>query len=529
MDGPLIDTTKRRTKSILKVLADPDDTTKSGVVLDDAQDTVQPVVIQQRRSGSFIDNTKDAVGGMRKSFIDTVENLAKDTLLDDNAKQQLLRQDPEALTWLQSAQGLIAQIGLVLLYVGIDIGKGLSTQMILYSSPGSKTAKVEGASTLLMNSLLSFVIGIVFTILIDGADTLKAAMTDVKQIFTYFPVVLMFAMAQNFNTVAYGLKDASTIRVLGQFRLPAMAFFSVFALGHRYNSNHYLALAIIVCGVLSFDEAKGDYAQATKVAVKDFRKVNSTHASAECLLPPLDNRAQHCLPIDEQMASMGGVALGNLCIFLWIMLSVMGSVMSEKILKATAKMPFYLQKVQWEMTGFWCNLLMAFVVPLVAYEAAWNTSMKSQSKKWWTSTEFPVKGNCPGAEERGGDWFSSVGGKGLFVNWWAFAPFMQLFFAILQGWMGGIIVKRLSSVVKSLAKSISLVLTFSFQQALLSPCYQPDAPHLLLFLATVVMCSSILFSRIERPREEKPQSEQTETELQARDVRVVAPAGSTQA
>merc|ERR1712232_107530 len=101
----------------------------------------------------------------------------------------------------------------------------------------------------------------------------------------------------------------------------------------------------------------------------------------------------------------------------------------------------------------------------------------------------------------------SVGGKGLFESW-GFPAFCQLLTAIVQAWAGGIIVKKFSTVVKNIAKSVSLVVTVFANEALFKKCWENPLKQRMYLLSISIFLLTMLFSQVDsgekKPKGDKP-------------------------
>ncbi|CAK0896994.1 unnamed protein product [Prorocentrum cordatum] len=123
--------------------------------------------------------------------------------------------------------------------------------------------------------------------------------------------------------------------------------------------------------------------------------------------------------------------------------------------QAAGKTPFYIQKMQLEM---------------------------------WKSTQLSCQGRLP-------DEGPVVGGGGLFEGFY-FRAFVQLFCAVAQGWLGGIIVKRFSTVVKNIAKSLSLILTVFSNEIFFWECHDEPLSSTMYLLSVSIFCSTVVFSQL---------------------------------
>lgn len=114
--------------------------------------------------------------------------------------------------------------------------------------------------------------------------------------------------------------------------------------------------------------------------------------------------------------------------------SCIGSLMCEKIMKARPY-PFYTQKVHLEFGGFATASAMLFVVGVL--------SSRPQDA-FWKDREVDGKPEA-----------------GLFVGW-SFKTVAALTAGVFQSWLGGLVSKRLSTVVRSVAQCLSLLIVYFF-------------------------------------------------------------------
>merc|ERR1739848_195915 len=138
------------------------------------------------------------------------------------------------------------------------------------------------------------------------------------------------------------------------------------------------------------------------------------------------------------------------------------------------------QKMHMEMSGVWVSIFMAFFVPSIIQGGAWDPY--SFKKIWWSSTTLSCQ------DSSGRDFTLPVGGNGLFEAF-DFRAWCQLIVAILQGWLGGIVVKRFSTVVKNIAKSLSLILTVLLNEVFFSKCWDAPLNGLMYLLSISIFCS----------------------------------------
>lgn len=122
-----------------------------------------------------------------------------------------------------------------------------------------------------------------------------------------------------------------------------------------------------------------------------------------------------------------------LCCFGSVITSCIGSLVCEKIMKAQRR-PFYTQKVHLETGGLATSIAMLFVAGYASNEDA---------DAFWKRRDV---GN-------------GVMLSGIFVGW-SFRTVLALTVTVLQSWLGGLVSKRLSTVVRSVAQCLSLLIIY---------------------------------------------------------------------
>jgi len=282
--------------------------------------------------------------------------------------------------------------------------------------------------------------------------------------------------------LAYSKIDAGLKKILDQLRLPLTAALSSVVLGRRYSIHEWLTLFIVLLAVCSFyiaqvhhDEVtqlhtkcryppqcfetppydicalRVDGAQVLGAAVRDTVKVNSTVHNISVF------------PVKAANMDWRGFIFSFMATFF----NCMGSLYSEKVLKSTASTPFPTQKVREETTGFPVAILLSFLVPL------WIDS-KGGKAIWWTKTE---------AEGSGEGFFQGYNTLTL----------IAIALDIVAAWMGGIIVKHFSSLVKVMSKCFVLLLTVLSSGTFLKPCQADPLPITMYSLAFIITSAAFFF------------------------------------
>ncbi|CAK0896992.1 unnamed protein product, partial [Prorocentrum cordatum] len=225
----------------------------------------------------------------RLSATEMLAEVGRKTLLSPEIVQELESSQPETLSWLQSASGLLLQVSLLAIYVLIDTAKGLSSKWAM------ETGKVQASALVLLNQFASILIGFGMCAKFEGLAKAKAAVVDIEAIKRFGFVSMLFTVSTILNILAYGTAlDAGTVKILGQFRLVLSALLSRFVLGRSYTFNHWMMLLIITITALAFYMGTEQRDEVTKANLKamtpeecfmdyDPRIAKSSGASASAL------------------------------------------------------------------------------------------------------------------------------------------------------------------------------------------------------------------------------------------------------
>jgi len=116
-----------------------------------------------------------------------------------------------------------------------------------------------------------------------------------------------------------------------------------------------------------------------------------------------------------------------------VVLSCLGSILAEKVMKAGSS-PFYIQKVHLEVGGLVSAVTMLFISGCLS---------ERPNDAFWKKRDV------------GGGHMES----GIFVAWDG-KIVLVLVATVLQSWLGGLVAKRLSTVVRAVAQCLSLLLIY---------------------------------------------------------------------
>jgi len=141
-----------------------------------------------------------------------------------------------------------------------------------------------------------------------------------------------------------------------------------------------------------------------------------------------------CFVLMQDNGSGGVSILGIVFVLISVVLSCLGSVLAEKFMKDDRDSPFYIQKVQLEVGGMITATVMLFVSGLVS---------NRPTDAFWKDRDI------------GGGTVD----HGVFVAWDAKIT-LALVVSLLQSWLGGLVAKQLSTVIRAVAQCLSLLLIY---------------------------------------------------------------------
>jgi len=202
---------------------------------------------------------------------------------------------------------------------------------------------------------------------------------------------------------------------------------------------------------------------------------------------------------------------------IYMFLSDVGSLISEKFLKEQANTPLYVQKVATELSGFPVSVLMSVLLPFFQLSLIAATDSKAETKirssMWWTGTHMeppckePPWPPCRSVEEN--NW--------LFPGW-GFGALLALSFNCLGSWLAGMVCKRMSCVMKLLGKVMSLGVVYFVGDCWIMKKEGRTPPLMCTLAQFIVMAGTYSFLNIKVPKpstpeEQKPARRNPETEM----------------
>jgi len=425
--------------------------------------------------------------------------------------ETLEKNSPGVLDWLRSSAGMVFQGALLVSYIFLEVLRALVTSYVL-KPPAPlrgqpKLIKALPASIAIMNSGLSIIIGFLITAAVTMKNegrifgtipkTVRIVFSP-KNVLAFAPVAAMFSIAAVFGMLSYSKLDAGMKKILDQLRLPVTAALSYAITGKKYTMLEWLVLVIILLAICCFYLADVEHDEVTELHTKchyppqcfnddpswnEQGKICAMRVDGARMIGTLVtdeiglNGTHHHIETFPVKAAAETDFTGLLFSFLATVFNCVGSLLSEKILKDSKDTPFPAQKAQMETTGCPVAFLMALFVPLVIDSAG-------GSAIWWS------KNSAPGS------------GLGFFQGYtWTTGIAISL--EILLAWMGGIIVKQFSSVVKVIAKCFVLILVVFFSGTLLAKCEADSLPMSMVSLAFIIMAATFLFAWMPRPPKAK--------------------------
>jgi drug/metabolite transporter (DMT)-like permease len=293
--------------------------------------------------------------------------------------------------------------------------------------------------------------------------------------------------------LAYSKLDAGLKKILDQLRLPLTAALSATFVGKRYTVHEWVALLIVLLAICSFYMADVKHDEVTEMHTfcrypENCFEEPPYHLCAlrvdgprmiGTAIPDVKNssRARHDIesfPIKAGTTDLMGLIFSLAATFL----NCMGSLLSERLMKNAASTPFSTQKVQMEMTGFPVAIAMSFIVPVLI-------DAKGGKAIWWTKNE------------------AEGSGEGFFQGYNRLT-FIAIAIDTAMSWMGGILVKQFSSVVKIIAKCFVLLLTVLCTGTFMKACQADPLPMTMYSLAFIIAAATLLFAAM--PKVAPPQS-----------------------
>lgn len=374
-----------------------------------------------------------------QSFADQANDLRRSTLLDEQYVHELRQRQPGLLAFFMSWTGLLVQGGLFAIYVMLDAGKAM------FFTAAIRRTDVATASIVISQSAAQLLLALCMALTLDGLPGIREAMNP-TMIMKFALVSALFAVAQSFNVLSYAYLSGGTVKILGQVRLLQTAALSSAILGRRYLLVQWAVMASVMLAAGNFFLAGLDRKEMVSTA-EGLKGITSKFMACNEELQSLSQKefapelAPKCNVSDLQERTVSGedssLIVGVCFVCVYLFLSDLGSIISEKFLKDGSKTNFYVQKATIEVIGLPVSIILSFLTPLLQMSVASSKKEreKAEDAMWWNN------------------------GKGLFIDW-GFVVFVALLFSTAHSWLSGLIVKKLSSLTKLIAKCMSLAVVF---------------------------------------------------------------------
>lgn len=411
--------------------------------------------------------------------------------------EELERNHPGVLVWLRSTYGVVCQCLLICAYVSFETLAALLNSFVLNPDPPPKFKPLP-SSMIVMNSGMSLILGVWIstgisafserTSLVRAIPKTCGAIFHWRSILSFSLPGALFSISAVFAMLAYSRIDAGLKKILDQLRLPLTAALSSVILGKKYCLLEWLALLIVLLAVCSFYVAQVEHDKVTELHTKcrypphcfsepsydicALRVDGSTILGAAIKDRVGINGTRHDIstfPVKVAKTEWKGLVFS----LMTTLFNCLGSLFSERILKSTSSTPFATQKVREETTGFPVAIAMSFIVPL------WIDSRGGKAL-WWTDSY----------------------GEGFFQGFSALTS-VAIVLDMTLSWMGGIIVKHFSSLVKLIAKCFVLLLTVFCSGTFLKACQADPLPMTMYSLAFVIISATLLFATMPKDRTDR--------------------------
>jgi len=436
----------------------------------------------------------------------TWEDFSGVNLLDQGWVQQVQQRNAAITDWLSSSSGQLLQVACVLFFVLADAGRTMCKEWF-WRQPEAKD--ITPQTVVVVGSFVSVCTGLAVSVSLDGWAGWKGAM-DLKDARACLPVAACFSLAQTCAALAFsfGLPGLWNT-VLGYTYMPLSAVLTTFMFNRKYEKLEWLALfliclsAFVFVQLLEFSELLGI---KERVVMSTTPRPTTTH-----YFPPFSPRRRATTTLyrtttttttttylDEDDAS-GQLLLGVIFCFASVVFACFGSLAAEKVMKASDK-PFYQQKVYMDLGGLLTACMMLFVVgnfdTRSAHQKIRSCPCYSQEPAFWKLRTLldGTLARCPPAG-------------------WGFAAFLNMAVEQVQAWLGGLVAKRLSSVVKSIAQAISLLIVYFVGELIFkgTEFWWPIGS-----MSFVMALSVLLFSNAKSPPEKEPTPVKPEAEIFAK-------------
>lgn len=332
--------------------------------------------------------------------------------------------------------------------------------------------KFDPTSLIVMQGIVSITIGTAMAGYFGEAKEMVGEGTFFpKQIARYAPVGLLFSAASYVQFIALAYLATDVFKVLEQSRLIGTAIIARLLMSRKLSVATWTALVSITLVAVSYSIARnmtrdvqtlddtiayfqGEAQMVSWAGAEDEARKNLVLKHVKKVLTNPDGKLVEHLVKHVSARSMldsSTSAVGYILTGLFVCMSCTAGVYSERVLKGSHHMPFYIQKVYLEIPASFSAFLFSWIArPILVSHGIAKDKLET-----------------------------NIIDNGLFCGWGA-SPWVgtTFFFMIIKSWLSGIICKQLSSLSKQLC-SITAVVVLYFV-TLIHVCPVPDDPSAML-------------------------------------------------
>eukprot|EP00435_Cladocopium_sp_Y103_P009026 s2477_g2.t1 len=341
-------------------------------------------------------------------------------LLDQNWLEELRTRNSQFVVWMSSKKGVLVQLACVVIFVVFDSARTIVNDQYISGTP------IVSQSITFAQFGASIVVGLVVSVAAEGMTGFREALSWKEMAlpvrdFAMFPCCYLFLFEPDIHN--HGLQlwsqwdgehgPLAHFIVIGNVYMPLSALLSRWIFRRSYSFLEWVALTVLMLSASAF------------VLLQ-----NSASGSP------------------SESIFNTGISY----VLLSVVMSCLASMLSEKIMKA-GNSHFYIQKVNLDVGSFFTSILMLFVCGL--------TSKRDQDAFW-------KKRVVEDGRSRASKHFCySMMEAGIFVAW-NWQMIIVLVVTLLQNWLAGFVAKRLSTVIRSSAQQLSLLIVYFVGDLLLN-------------------------------------------------------------
>lgn len=355
-------------------------------------------------TSTFVTGT---VNGRELSPSDDFHAPEAQTYLHPSTEKVLAKEDPSTLDWFKSNQGFLLQNGLCIFLVVISIYDALTKEIAkdAYRSQPEGERNLEFAFDfnviICLNAALSVVTGLILAAC-QGTLHLLFRRESFRMQYIFTLPSLLFGFQQFLTNFTLNYIPGDVMKTLDQSRLLLVALVSVVVLGRRPSRTTWVMMVVITLVSFVYYTTSASFDGSTV-------KTNITY----------------------------NYTTGLMLVGLNALVMSLANVTCELYLKQFWSTPFYIQKIYLEIPNFFWSLFFTTVIK--------------------RSRLFANMGDSP---ERS---FLDLP-NGMFNGWQnPWVPALMICF-FLETYADGMLVKRLSSVVKQMCCIIEVCMLYFFRQ-----------------------------------------------------------------